>query len=70
MDASQQARVIKEISALLTLSRERLRQSDFAGAQQAARKAIQLKNQLAGTAPSQPAAKPVTAVLSPERRKT
>lgn len=60
MEALEQARIIKEIDTLLALSRERLRRSDFVGAQHAARKAIQLKNQLVGALPKE-AAKPVPA---------
>jgi hypothetical protein len=47
MEAAEKIRIAKEIDDLLALSRERLRQSDFLGAQRAARKAIQLKDQLA-----------------------
>jgi hypothetical protein len=60
MEASEKARITQEIDDLLALSRQRLRHSDFLGAQRAARCAIALKDQLAGKVPSEAISKPAT----------
>lgn len=48
METSEQTRIAKQIDDLLAAARERLRISDFSGAERAARQAVQLKDQLEG----------------------